>query len=142
MGPRSRLDPRAPSASSGENSSTAGMLAARAWLSARGVLSAGLSRWHADILLDVVDHPAREPFDDRIDTRFRIEIYAEEWGFFFCHAGLASWIRVTDIRFGHGRDDYGLLAGTPALKAIDRLLRSVDPRHALRFRRSIPRVLT
>src|SRR4051812_39414952 len=98
MGLRSRntVGLWAPVASSHDKATTAGMLAARSWLTSRGLTSTGVLRWHAEILLDIVDQPAREEFDDRVDTRFRIEIYSEEWGFCFCHGGQSSWIRVTD----------------------------------------------
>lgn len=124
-----------PSTSGPQSTTTAGMLAARAWFHARALSTPGLLRWHAEILLDVVDQPAREKFDERTDTRFRVEIYSEEWGFLFCHAGQASWIRVTDIPFVHGRDDFRLLSLTPALKDIGVLLRSLEQRHRIQFRR-------
>lgn len=137
MGPRSRrtIIPWLPFAGSHDSSTTAGVLAARAWLAARGVTATGLLRWHAEILLDVVDQSAREAFDERVDTRFRIDIYSEEWGFFFCHGGRASWIRITDIPFVHGRDDFHLLAVTPALREFGGLVRSIEHQHAIRFRR-------
>src|SRR5438105_2591072 len=50
-----------------ETSTTAGMLAARTWLTARSLSAPGLMRWNAEILLDVVDEPAREPFDERFE---------------------------------------------------------------------------
>lgn len=111
------------------------MLAARTWLSARGLSATGLLRWHAEILLDVIDQPAREQFDERVDTRFRIELYSEEWGFLFCHGGRASWIRVTDIPFMHGRDDFRLLGSIPPLEDLGLLVRSVETQHGIRFRR-------
>src|SRR3954471_13022343 len=103
MSPRSRLATghAVPYAAGHESTTTAGMLAARAWFRARALTAPGLLRWNAEILLDVVDQPARDKFDERIDTRFRLEIYSEEWGFLFCHGGQASWIRVTDIPFVH-----------------------------------------
>jgi hypothetical protein len=131
-----------PSAGGPQHATTAGMLAARMWFRARALSAPGLLRWHAEILLDVVDQPARESFDERTDTRFRLEIYSEEWGFLFCHAGLASWIRITDIPFVHGRDDFGLLSSTPALKDIGGLLRGVEHRHRIHFRRRHALVLT
>ena len=137
MGPRSRLTiiPWLPVANSHDTSTTAGVLAARSWLTARGLTANGLLRWHAEILLDVVDQPAREAYDERTDTRFRIDIYSEEWGFFFCHGGRASWIRVTDIPFVHGRDDFHLLEVTPALRDVGHFLRSLEHQHGIRFRR-------
>jgi hypothetical protein len=91
--------------------------------------------WHVEISLDVRDAPAAPVFDDRRDTRFRIEIYSQEWGVFFCHQGRASWIRVTDIPFVHGRDDFQLLQELPSLDQIGLLVRSVEGKHAIAFRR-------
>src|SRR5437764_11086748 len=101
---RPRFDPVTGNRTS---SATAGILAARAWLAARALdPPAGLS-WHATIEL---------PTEAIVDTRFRIEIHSQEWGFCFGHGGRGSWIRVTDIPFVHGRDEFRLLAQTPALK--------------------------
>lgn len=121
--------------SSGNLSTTAGMRAAQAWLSARGLSAPTLSRWHASILLGPEDRPLPVEFDERVETRFRIEIYSEEWGYFFCHHGQASWIRVTDIPFVHGRDDFKLLPLTPRLADLRQLLRNLEQQHGLTFRR-------
>lgn len=117
------------------SSTTAGMLAARTWLTARSLTAPTLTRWHATVSLGITDQRPTVELDERVDTRFRIEIYSEEWGYFFCHGGRASWIRVTDIPFVHGRDDFQLLAATPALKDLGQLLRRVEKQHGLRFRR-------
>lgn len=68
------------------------------------------------------------------DSRFDLNVYEEEWGFAFHHAGRGSWIRVTDVPFVHGRDDYGLLARTPDLLAIHALLAELEQAHAITFR--------
>ena len=116
---------------------TAGSQAAQGWLAARGCATQGhaLSRWHATILLAPEDFTPMFDFDERVATRFRIEIYSEEWGYLFCHRGRGSWIRVTDIPFVHGRDDFGLVAATPALHDLGLLLRRVEADHQLHFRR-------
>lgn len=85
--------------------------------------------------MDVVDGPAPQEFDDRAATRFHIDLYAEEWGVFFCHAGRSSWIRVTDIAFVHGRDDFGLLIRVPPLKDVGVLLRHLEHTHGVHLRR-------
>jgi hypothetical protein len=92
-------------------------------------------RWHVEIAMDVVDGPAPQEFDDRAATRFHIDLYAEEWGVFFCHAGRSSWIRVTDIAFVHGRDDFGLLIRVPPLKDVGVLLRHLEHTHGVHLRR-------
>lgn len=70
------------------------------------------------------------------DTRFHVHIYAEEWGYRFSHAGRASWIRVTDIPFVHGRDDFDLVAMTPPLENLGAFLRALEAEHGLTFRRA------
>jgi hypothetical protein len=106
---------------------TPGQLAASAWLTSFGLNPPpGALRWHAEISLDVIDGPARTEYDETRDTRFHIDIYSEEWGFFFCHAGRVSWIRITDIPFVHGRDEYQLLKQTPALPDIGKLMRALE----------------
>jgi hypothetical protein len=122
-------------ASSQHSGSTVGALDASSWLSARSVGANGVLRWHAEIALDVIDGPAPEEFDEHVASRFHIDIYAEEWGFYFCHGGHASWIRVTDIPFVHGRDDFAVLSATPSLEHIGSLLRELEARYAIRFQR-------
>ena len=116
-------------------STTAGMLAAKTWLTARGLSAPTLQRWHATVLLGPEARVPELDFDERRETRFRIEIYSEEWGFFFCHQGRASWIRVTDIPFVHGHDDFRLLAVAPPLKDLGTFLRVLETQHDLRFQR-------
>ena len=121
--------------------STEGRVAAAAWLSQRRIAAPG-PRWHVEIQLDVRDEPAPADFSTTQDSRFHIEIYAEEWGFFFCHAGRASWIRITDVPFVHVRDDHKLLPATPKLPELGTLLRRLEGSHALSFRRDHARIRT
>ena len=99
-------------------------------------------RWHVEIALDVRDEPAQLEFDEATATRFQLEIYAEEWGFLFCHAGLLSRIRINNIAFVHGRDDYRLLGSMPPLAQIGSLVRELEQRHGIAFRREHALVLT
>jgi hypothetical protein len=92
-------------------------------------------RWFAEIALDVVHARAPSQFDETSATRFHLDIYADEWGVFFCHGGQSSWIRVTDIPFVHGRDDFGLLASIPALKDIGQLMRQLERGHRIQLQR-------
>jgi hypothetical protein len=62
-------------------------------------------------------------------------VYPEEWGVFFCHGSRASWIRVTDQAFVHGRDDYQLLGELPLLPSIGTLVHALEERYTLRFQR-------
>jgi hypothetical protein len=132
MSTRSSLVTRA---SSHQNGSTQGALTASSWLSARSIGAGGLLRWHAEIALDVIDGPAPDEFDERAASRFHIDIFSEEWGFYFCHGGRASWIRVTDIPFVHGRDDFAMLSVTPPLEEIGSFVRDLESRYTIQFRR-------
>ncbi len=92
-------------------------------------------RWYVEIALDILHQRAPSEFDERTASRFHLDIYAEEWGVFFCHRGHASWIRVTDIAFVHGRDDFRLIDMTPRLNDIGTLLRRLEATHSIRFLR-------
>lgn len=119
----------------GKDSAGVGMRAAASWLGDRKLQTPTLKRWHVEVSIATLDEPAPLNYDDRVDTRFHVDIYSEEWGFFFCHGGRASWIRVTDIPFVHGRDDFKLLALTPTLSEVGQLLRSIEKHHQLAFHR-------
>lgn len=131
----------APIRAGGTRIDTAGSAAASTWLAEQG-LPARATRWHVAIGLDVRDIPAPVLFDESVDSRFHIEIYTEEWGYFFCHRGRSSWIRITDAPFVHLRDDFGLLASTTDLKRIGSQLRSVEHQFGLDFRRDLAFVNT
>lgn len=96
---------------------------AAAWLRMLGLQGSG--RWHveASIVTDAA-------------SRFELYVYAEEWGFAFHHGGRSSWIRVTDIPFVHGRDDFELVRRDHALATLATLLSDLEAQHGLRFHRS------
>jgi hypothetical protein len=121
---------------------TAGRLAALAWMRARALTPPTLTPWHVEVSLDVRNAPAIREFDEHRDTRFHVEIYSEEWGVFFCHEGHASWIRVTDVPFVHGRDDFNLLSILPPLKDVGGLVRALERQHSIQFRREFALVRT
>jgi hypothetical protein len=114
---------------------TAGAAAASSWLSALGLQPPAALRWHVEIAISDLDGPPPIEFDERVATRFQLDLYSEEWGYFFCHHGRSSWIRVTDIPFVHGRDDFGLLVQTPTLGSIGAMIRTLEGRHAIQLRR-------
>jgi hypothetical protein len=122
-------------ASGARSWSSVGAIAAATWVRGRGLATTGLSRWHIEIQLDVIDAPAPAEYDEVTATRFHLDIYTEEWGHYFCHSGRSSWIRVTDLAFVHGRDDHQLLTLTPPLPEIGRLVRQLEQKHAFKFRR-------
>ena len=122
--------------------SSAGALAAAAWLRQRNLSATHSMRWHIEIAMDTSAAPAQSEYDERRASRFHIDIYSEEWGVFFCHGGRSSWIRVTDIPFVHVRDDFALLGITPALKDLGALLRLVEQRNVIRFQRHLALVRT
>jgi hypothetical protein len=111
----------------------AATLATSAWLSARGLIAP--PRWTVSIALDARPQPASHEFDAAHDTRFHISLNREEWGFFFCHAGKASWIRVTDVAGVFERDEYALVADVPPLRDLGSLVQKLEERHTIRFHR-------
>lgn len=123
-------------ASVGNGDRTAGALAASSWLRTRGITVPTGTRWHVEIALDIVDRPAPADYDEATASRFHIDLYAEEWGVFFCHGARASWIRVTDMAFVHGRDEYKLLGSLPPLKDVGLLLRKLEREHHIQFKRA------
>lgn len=127
---------------SGTSSKTAGALAAATWLMDRAITAPIGPRWHVEIALDVMHGRPPTDYDEETATRFHLNIYAAEWGVYFCHLGKASWIRVTDVAFVHGKDDYQLLAAVPALKRIGVLLRQIERDHRLMFQRQHASVVT
>lgn len=112
-----------------------GALASAAWCVARDVFPRA-PRWSVDICLDNVPGAARDATP--IDARFSIEIFSDEWGFRFRRGDAISWIRVTDIPFVHGRDDFELLRRTPRLENVGVLVRALEAEHELRFDRMRP----
>ena len=61
---------------------------------------------------------------------------------FFCHDGRASWIRVTDLAFVHGRDEHELLGIVPPLRDISLLLRELERRFEIPFLRKYASIRT
>lgn len=92
-------------------------------------------RWRLALGFPTVPHWFAEiAIEDEGGSRFELHVYGEEWGFAFSHAGRTSWIRVTDVPFVHGRDEYALLPKTPDLLAIHMLLVQLESDHKLAFR--------
>jgi hypothetical protein len=100
---------------------TTGAAASAAWLAARGLQLA--PHWYVEVNLPSADGSAV----------LDLNIYPEEWGFVFRHATRVSSIRVTDIPFVHGKDDFGLLAHTPPLEQIHDLLGRLEQRFDMTF---------
>lgn len=113
--------------------STDGARASLEWVTSLGLVAD--KPWYVEVALDVVERPATATYSGDSDTRLHLNIYPEEWGIFFCHGSRASWIRITDQPFVHGRDDYQLLGELPALATIGSLVHTLEDRHAIRFQR-------
>jgi len=139
---RSRSSALRPRASASQSWSNVGATASAQWLADRGIPLPTGTRWHIEIQLDVSDVRASSQFDEQTATRFHIDIYSEEWGFYFCHAKQSSWIRVTDQAFVHGRDDFKLLPMTPALNDIGQVVRQLEQKYGVQFRRDLALVRT
>ncbi|MBV8762682.1 MAG: hypothetical protein JO257_35680 [Deltaproteobacteria bacterium] len=129
-------------ASTQQSWGTAGSQGSATWIGDRGITAPTGTRWHVEILLDVLEARAPSEHDEATATRFHIDIYSEEWGFYFCHGGRCSWIRVTDQPFVHGKDDFNLLGLTPALTDIGQLVRHLELKHKVRFRREHANIRT
>jgi hypothetical protein len=124
-----------------KTSSTAGRLASSAWLAQRRLIPKA-NNWEVEIALHVHEQPATFDALDSFASRFHINVYSEEWGYFFSHQGRCSWIRITDIPFVHGRDDFNLLTATPPLREIGSLIRSLEHQFKIRFQREHAAVRT
>ena len=107
-----------------------GPLATAAWCLARGLYPTERN-WFVEVSLRAI-----------AGSCFDIEIYAEEWGFQFRHDTRVSWIRVTDIPFVHGRDEFDLLREVSGLKDITRVLRAIETRYRVTFPREDATVRT
>ena len=116
--------PRPPGSGLGTNT---GALSAAAWCVARDIIP-HVAVWSVDICLEAA--PA--------ETRFSVEIFNDEWGYQFHCGDRASWIRVTDIAFVHGRDDFKLLRRTPRLENLGTLVRAFEAEHEVAFDRARP----
>jgi hypothetical protein len=112
-------------------STTEGARAAYAWLRERRLGSS--KPWFVEVALDVAERPVSVTYNGDTDTRFHLNVYPEEWGVFFCHGSRASWVRVTDQPFIHGRDDHDLMALGPELDKVGYLLHTLEQRYRVRF---------
>ncbi len=129
---RTLYEPRA-----GTSTTTAGTLAARGWLNGLALTPPVRPPWFAEVTLGTEQVVPSLAFDREVATRLRLEIYSVEWGVFFCHGGRSSWIRVTDVPFTHGRDDFNLRSVTPPLKDVGALVRALEVAYELRFAREL-----
>lgn len=126
----SRLDERVLLSSAGTSVTTAGALAATAWLRKRGHTPPYDRRWYAELTLRAGS------------SSFRLEISSEEWGFEFLHGGQSSWIRVKSLPFVHDRDDFRLLSRTPPLREILTWIRVLEDEHQISLSRRHAAVVT
>lgn len=93
------------------------------WLDERGLDGSRTPHWFVEISIDSA----------RRDTRLELNIYPEEWGFVLRRGPKVSSIRITDVPFIHGLDDFQLLAETPALDELGGLITRLEHRFELRF---------
>jgi hypothetical protein len=100
------------------------------WLHDRGLNAAKTPRWFVEI----------EVPTNVEGSRIEINIYPEEWGFVFRYGARVSSIRVTDVVFAHGRDDYQLAGKTPSLDHLGELLRAIEESHHVVFERNQPTI--
>lgn len=79
---------------------TLGSRASAAWLEQRGLDARQTPHWYVEITL-----AARHASDE---VAFELNIYPEEWGYVLRAGSRVSSIRVTDVVFVHGKDDYSV----------------------------------
>jgi hypothetical protein len=69
-------------------------------------------------------------------AQINIALDSLEWGFLFtCETG-TSWIRVLEAPTVHDKDDFALVDKTPALRNLGTLVRQIEHRFELEFRRT------
>ena len=115
-----------------------GPLASAAWLVTQGLISHE-PRWFVEVTIGT---SAEGRHDDDAATLLRLELYSEEWGYWFRHDAKVSWIRVTDVPFVHGRDDHSLLPETPKLKNLGQIVRTLEGRFDVQFALEHARIRT
>lgn len=120
---------------------TRGSADASDWLQAQGLASEN-PHWFVEIGLDVASQPALQVWNGAVDTRFHLYVYPVEWGFFFCHAGRASWIRVAEHVRVHGRDDFALASQTPPLRDVSQFIHALEQQHQVALRRDLALIRT
>ena len=111
-----------------------GPRATAAWLSARGLYAAPTTTWDVTIGLD---NDAKNP-----TAHLHIALDAIEWGFRFEREGKTSWIRVLNVPCVHESDEFELLPKTPHLRNLPSLVRSIEDRFGIWFRRAHANVRT
>ena len=115
-------------------STNTGALAAAAWLADRGITPEH-ERWFVEVDLRGAGTLAE-------GTRFLLEVYAGEWGLQLHHRERTSWIRVTDVAFVHGRDDWNLLGARPRLREIGLFIRDLERRFGIELDRQSAAIRT
>jgi hypothetical protein len=95
------------------------------WLAMRG-LEGGDEPWQ--VVIELED-------SDRADTRLIVAIEPAGWSYQFAHGGQRSSIQVTDGPRVYERDDFGLCAETPSLANLGALVRGLEIRFDVWFRR-------
>ena len=105
-----------------------GPRATAAWLLARGIYVPPTLTWEVTIAMDSgTARPA---------AQINIALDSLEWGFLFtCETG-TSWIRVLEAPTVHDKDDFALVDKTPALRNLGTLVRQIEHRFELEFRRT------
>jgi len=112
-----------------------GAAEAAEWIAARGLSTAGKTRWNVNVYLDVVDAPASEVYSGATATRFHLDLYRDEWGFVFVHKGKTSHIRRTDAAFVSGDDGHKLLKQMPTLAEVGAFVRALEAKYNVAFKR-------
>jgi hypothetical protein len=104
------------------------------WLAARRLNSPARKHWMVAIVLDAAA-PRGTSVGAEDNTRLYIEIDSTEWGILFCRGNDSSWIRVSNVPRVHECDDFGLLPYVTDLRDLGAIIRLLERRFHIQFRR-------
>lgn len=104
------------------------------WLAARRLTLPAHKYWMVTIVLDAVG-PRGSLAGSEINTKLHIVIDSCEWGILFCHGSGSSSIGVVNVPCVRDRDDFGLLPYVRELGRIGTIVRLLERRFRIWFRR-------
>jgi hypothetical protein len=110
-----------------------GILASAGWLAARGLFIPPDRPWRVTILLSCNEH---------FDTQLTVNIENAEWMIGFAHAGKRSNVIIKEPAPVAEPDDFQLAGTLPPLKELGTLLRDLEVRYQLTWKRTSPVIET
>jgi hypothetical protein len=108
------------------------------WLRTLGV-KASKPAWYVRVYVDVKDAPAMDIYSSDTDTRFHLEVYAAQWRLYFMKPGTEGEVYADA---DNGVYVNRLNVADPSLSRALDILRELEKRHGVAFRREHARVET